>query len=235
LLEKVKERIVLWAREKGVVILAGLIEPADGKGPCISQMVAGPDGLLGFYRKSHLSPKEKEVFSAGKEIPLFHYGETLFGIQLCYETHLPELSTIMALKGAHIIFAPHASPRGSPEAKLRSWKRHLPARAFDNALFVIGCNQVGRNREGFDFPGVVLALNPYGRAIGSYSGEEEKVIFMDLEGEEIRQVRGHRMRYFLPGRRPQLYQELLLPGIPPTEVTQRRTPKKGQGTKDRAV
>ena len=80
LLEKVIDRIVFLAREKGIVILAGVVEPADVKRPYISQIVAGPNGLIGMYRKSHLSPKEKEVYSAGEEIPLFDYGDLRFGV-----------------------------------------------------------------------------------------------------------------------------------------------------------
>ena len=55
---------------------------------------------------------------------------------------------------------PHASPRGEPKDKRHSWLRHLPGRAFDNALFVVACNQVGRTGEGYSFPGVCLAFDP---------------------------------------------------------------------------
>ncbi len=70
------------------------------------------------------------------------------GIQLCYDAHFPELSTRMAVNGADIIFMPHASPRGTPSQKLTSWLRHLTARAFDNGVFIVACNQNGDNQKG---------------------------------------------------------------------------------------
>ncbi|UCF56829.1 MAG: nitrilase [Deltaproteobacteria bacterium] len=208
LLEKIVRRVVRMAQEKDMIIIAGIVEPMDGEKPYISQMVAGPDGLLGLYRKTHLSPKEKERYQAGEKIDVFCHGDTIFGVQLCYESHFPEISTVMSLKGADIIFMPHASPRGNPQEKIQSWLRHLPSRAFDNAVFVVACNQVGKTREGFSFPGVAVALNPAGNLITKYKGNEEKMVLADLKRDEIEEIRKHRMKYFIPNRRPELYAEL---------------------------
>ena len=131
-----------------------------------------------------------------------------FGVQLCYESHFPEISTIMALKGAEILLIPHASPRGSPAEKAESWLRHLPSRAFDNGLYVVAYNQVGGNHNGFLFPGVAIALNPSGRVMNIYRGYEEKMIFVRLRRKELEETRNHRMKYFLPNRRPELYREI---------------------------
>lgn len=206
--DQILERVAGMAREKGLIIIAGLIEMPHGEKPYISQVVAGPEGLLGFYRKTHLSPKEKEVYQAGEEIDVFRYGEMVFGIQLCYEAHFPEISTLMALKGAEIIFMPHASPRGNPGEKLQSWLRHLPGRAFDNALYVVACNQVGRTGEGFIFPGVVVALSPAGNVMAKYAGTHEEMLLLDFKRSEIEEIRKHRMAYFIPNRRPELYSGL---------------------------
>lgn len=204
--DAVIEKIGAMAGKQALVIMAGLIEKSEEKGrPYISHVVAGPDGLLGVYRKTHLSPKEKRRYRAGKEIRVFAYRGLTFGIQLCYEAHFPEISTVMALDGADILFMPHASPRGSPAAKLRSWLRHLPGRAFDNGLFVVACNQVGQSRHGFAFPGVAVALNPSGKVIAKYEGQREEMLLVELDQEEIARVRSHRMKYFIPGRRPELY------------------------------
>jgi hypothetical protein len=42
----------------------------------------------------------------------------------------------------------------------------------------------------------------------SYDGKEEKVLTIHLKGKEVQEVRGHKMRYFIPCRRPSLYQAL---------------------------
>jgi N-carbamoylputrescine amidase len=197
------------AQENALIVIAGIIEISNCEKPYLSQLVAGPDGLLGLYRKTHLSPQEKGIYEAGEKIDVFKYGDITFGVQLCYEAHFPEISTVMALKGADMIFIPHASPRGTPEEKIQSWLRHLTSRAFDNGLYVVACNQVGNTREGFSFPGVAIALNPAGGVISKYGGSQEKMLLVDLKQSEIEEIREHRMRYFIPNRRPELYSDIL--------------------------
>ena len=206
--EEIIERVARMAQEKGLLVIAGMIEIEDGEKPFISQVVAGRDGLLALYRKTHLSPPEKESYREGEGIGTFSYRDIILGVQLCYESHFPEISTLMALRGAKIIFMPHASPRGSPEEKVRSWLRHLPSRAFDNALFVVACNQVGKTPEGLSFPGAALALDPAGRIIARYAEDMENMVLADLRMDELREIREHRMKYFIPYRRPELYKEL---------------------------
>jgi N-carbamoylputrescine amidase len=111
----------------------------------------------------------------------------------------------MALDGVHAIFMPHASPRGTPEEKRDSWLRHLPARAFDNGVYVVACNQTGANGAGLGFPGVALALGPDGRVIASDTGGREGLLLATLDADRLAAVRRHPMRYFLPHRRPDLY------------------------------
>ncbi len=201
-------RITEMARIHGVVILAGLIDWTEGRMPCISQIVAGPGGLLGMHRKTHLSPSEQDVYRPGSEIGVFPSNDLRFGIQLCYEAHFPEISTLMALQGSRVIFIPHASPRGEPGEKRESWLRHLPARAFDNALYIVACNQVGITDLGFSFPGVAMVLSPAGRLVAEYTGNAENVLMADLKMEGLEAIRDHKMRYFLPHRRPELYGDL---------------------------
>ena len=192
-----------------LVIVTGMIEMTGRERPFISQIVAGPRGILGIHRKTHLSPPEQEKYQPGRTLDILPCGKAALGVQLCYEAHFPEISTVMTLKGAEVICIPHASPHGTPEEKFRSWLRHLPGRAFDNSLFVVACNQVGAVPGSFAFPGVALVINPLGRVIRSYRGGEEKMIVAKLKAEELREVRGHRMKSFLPNRRPELYGDLV--------------------------
>ncbi len=193
------------AKFEGIAILAGIVEK-DEKGRIFSShLVIKPDGFVGAYRKLHIAPPEQKIFTPGNTIPLFETSGVKFGIQLCYDAHFPELSTQMAINGADLIFIPHASPRGTPEEKYRSWMRHLTARAFDNSLFVVACNQTGENGKGLHFPGIAAIIGPSGDVIEKNISNEESLVVVDLKSEDLDRVRGHRMRYFLPNRRPELY------------------------------
>ncbi|MBN2124711.1 MAG: nitrilase [Deltaproteobacteria bacterium] len=207
--EEIVERVGSLARQKGIAILAGSVEFSGAEGPYISQVVAGPEGVIGVYRKTHLSAPEKESYLPGTRMEILDAVGVRFGLQLCYEAHFPEISTSLALRGAEAIFMPHASPQGEPGEKVKSWMRHLPARAFDNSLFVAACNQVGVTEEGYSFPGAALVLDPGGHVLAGYAGWEQKLVVADLRGEELEGIRKHRMKYFLPNRRPELYTDLM--------------------------
>ncbi len=113
----------------------------------------------------------------------------------------------MAVDGADIIFMPHASPRGSSEEKYNSWIRHLRARAFDNSVFIVACNQTGENNAGLSFPGLSIIIDPSGEIIGTYKDINEGVLVVELKNKILEDVRNHKMRYFLPNRRPELYKK----------------------------
>lgn len=197
----VAERLGDMAQRLAVVILAGLAErTADGR-VFASHLVVSPAGLSGVYRKLHIAPPEEAVFAAGDRAELFEAAGVRMGIQLCYDAHFPALSTRMAAEGADVIFMPHASPRGTPSEKRASWMRHLPARAYDNGIFIVACNQTGPNGAGSTFPGVAIAIGPDGWVLANYAEEREGLMIAELKAETLAAVRGHPMRYFLPRRR----------------------------------
>ncbi len=195
------------AGDTGVTILAGMAEKGAAGKLYIVHLAAGPAGDLTVYRKLHLAPPEQKLYSAGSDIPLFKVDKTTCGIQLCYDAHFPELMTRMALDGAEVVFIPHASPSRGMTApdKHQSWMRHLPARAYDNGIFVVACNQTGSNSNGLHFPGNAVVIDPSGNILDKKLDDREGLVVVDLEGAALKHVRGHRMRYFLPNRRPELY------------------------------
>lgn len=199
------ERLVEIARASSLVVLAGLAERDKQGRVFATHLVATPQGLAGIYRKLHVAPPEKAIFSPGDRIFLHTLRGVTFGIQLCYDAHFPELATRMALEGCDLIVIPHASPRGTPKKKLASWMRHLPARAFDNGIFVAACNQVGGNGNGLEFPGIAVVIGPDGRILHQYVADQEGLLLFEFKAALLNSVRRHRMRYFLPYRRPDAY------------------------------
>jgi predicted amidohydrolase len=202
------DAVVEMARSHNLLILAGLVEEGIGGGFFISQFAVGPEGLLGVYRKIHLGPSEEETYQAGDQCAVFRYGQTTFGIELCFDGHFPELSTLLALQGAEVIFIPHASPRESSEQKQERWLRYLAARAYDNSVFVVACNQVGENESGLAFSGTGLILSPRGEVLAAGREGGEGTILADLKQDTLRGVRENPRGFFLRKRRPDIYRQL---------------------------
>jgi N-carbamoylputrescine amidase len=206
------KKIQRIAGDSGSIVVAGLAERKENGGIAVSQVVASPDGALGVYRKTHLSMGERALFEPGDETPVFAAGGTTFGVQLCYDAHFPELSTMLALKGAEILFIAHASPPPeSADQKRERWMRYLAARAYDNSVFVVACNQTGDGGAGISFSGVGLILDPRGEAIAETSGDDESMMIVELKAELLSRTRNARMGFFLPHRRPDLYGALTAP------------------------
>lgn len=199
------EALVRLGAEEQIALLVGFAERSGDGSIFATHMVITPRGAKGYYRKLHLAPPETDHYRPGETLPIFHWAGMHFGIQLCYDAHFPELATRMAEAKADVIFIPHASPRGRAAAKHQSWMRHLPARAFDNGLFIVACNQTGDNENGLTFPGNAVILSPSGEVIETLLTGDSGMLVADLTADQIRYVRDHRMRYFLPNRRPALY------------------------------
>ena len=195
-----------------VIILAGLPEKSSSERPFISQMVAFPEGKVAVYRKTHLGKTEVSAFSPGDKIPVFQ-GETAnFGIGICWDMHFPELSTVLALKGAEIIFAPHASPKVMGNRR-ESWLKYLTARAYDNGLYVAACNLVGTDGESKEFCGGALVLDPKGNIVAESFTGEEGMLVADLDPDLVNNMRQKERKvmsdsFYLDFRRPELYSDL---------------------------
>jgi predicted amidohydrolase len=200
------------ARDSGITILAGAAEKNSQGKPFITHLVFFPDGKIDKYQKTHLGHSEKNFFAAGNELLVFQTEKIKFGIQICWELHFPEITTILALKGCELIFAPHASPIGGTERK-ELWLKYLTARAYDNSIYVAACNLVGADGIKQDFGGGALIIDPKGRVISEFFDQEEGMITASLEPDLINAIRTERQKsmrnsFYLSARRPELYGEI---------------------------
>ncbi len=199
------ETLTRLSKDEDMVVLAGMAEHNPDGMPFASHCVFTPDGRVQTYRKVHTAPPEKQTYTPGDTIPVFTIDAITFGIQLCYDAHFPELSAAMTSKGAEVLFIPHASPRGNAEEKHHSWMRHLTARAFDNSVFVVACNQIGDNCNGLSFPGNGMAISPSGELLAKDISPRSSMLVAELSATELEAVRNHPMRHFFPNRRPDIY------------------------------
>ena len=199
--------VEVLARKHELTVLAGLLERSASGIVYNTQVACGPDGRMGSYRKTHVPTPEIGTFCHGDELPVFDHPKVRFGMQICYDTHFPEVSTLLAQKGAEVIFCPHASPpMETAEQKRERWLHYIPARAYDNTVYVAICNQVGDNGAGRDFQGVTFVCNPLGEIVAeAVSSNEEEMVIADLSGDELLEHRRETTMFFRHFRRPELY------------------------------
>ncbi len=195
-----------------MVIAVGLAEKNPTGNPYITQLLIFPDGSWDVYRKTHLGQSEESYYDAGRDFPVFESGKGKFAIQICWDAHFPEISIIQSLKGAEIIFAPHASPSIVGDRK-EIWTKYLTARAYDNSVFLAACNLVGED-NGHSYSGGALVFDPKGNIIAEDFSGQEGLLCVELESSLINTIRQKERRtmrhsFYLAGRRPELYRDLL--------------------------
>ena len=194
------------AEGAGITFLAGLLERDESGIVYNTQIVFGPGGIEDVYRKTHVPTTEIGTWCHSGDLPVFNHSKVRFGIEICYDSHFPEVSTALASKGAEIIFLPHASGGETPEEKYARWLRYVPARAYDNGVFVAICNQVGDNGAGRTFTGVSFVCDPRGEVIArTEHGDRDEMIVVDLSAASLAEARQEPETFFRHFRRPEIY------------------------------
>ncbi|RZN73739.1 MAG: carbon-nitrogen hydrolase family protein [Candidatus Methanolliviera hydrocarbonicum] len=181
-----REKIVDTVKNTGKTVILPLIE----KHPIMKNRfynttyVIHNEDVIGTYRRVVIHPMEKPFVQAGNKFPVFKIGGVAFGILVCFEIAFPELSRIIALKGASVIFA----PASSPEEADYLWKTRLRGRAVDNQLFMVGVNRWGDIGNEI-YLGKSLVISPSGRIVHE-SEDKEEISSVEIDLDEISLERG---------------------------------------------
>lgn len=222
-------RLQQVASRHGLILCVGLSE-RDGDAVYNTQALIGPDGLIGKQRKIHLSRDEVLFFRPGNELAVFDLGFCRAGISICYDGWSPEVSRILALRGAEVLLMPHASrmkmwddtpgsERAAAECISGFFRRIFPARALENACYCVVANQAGKAgtvaRYAPDHPnqphhaGGCMALDPLGETIAELPSDavREQMLVAALDAARLDEVRGW-ANYTLRTRRPEMYGDL---------------------------
>ncbi|RXF75171.1 nitrilase family protein [Hansschlegelia zhihuaiae] len=151
------------AAELGVHIVAGIAERA-GDALFNSAVVAGPEGFIGVYRKSHLWHRENVFFEKGDlGFPVFETALGKIGVAICYDGWFPETFRQLALGGAEIVCVPtNWVPMPDQPAGEAAMANILHrAAAHSNGIFIACADRVGVER-GQPFEGQSLIIDAKG-------------------------------------------------------------------------
>jgi len=179
-----------------------------------SSILIGPEGeIIGTYDKTHPFPLERKDcggwVTVGNRAEVFETALGTIGMIICYDGDFPELSRILAVKGAEIITR--------PSALLRSfdiWYLTTAARAYDNHVYVVATNAVGPDAAGTYYFGHSMIVNPIAWRLAQARGSEE-IIAAKLDPDPLRYVttgsKALQLFDHLAERNLELYRESLQP------------------------
>ncbi|MBM3262442.1 MAG: carbon-nitrogen hydrolase family protein [candidate division Zixibacteria bacterium] len=185
------------ARRHGVYLVGGtFFECIPGQEKVYNtNLFIGPDGnIRTIYRKIHLfeliAPGEVVVVESqavehGQEVVTDDTPFGTIGITICYDLRFPELYRALADRGAHIVAVPAAF---AMKTGRDHWEVLLRARAIENQVYVLACNQVGIKPDASICYGRSMIIDPWGTVVAQAS-DAETVIMAELDMEYLEKVR----------------------------------------------
>lgn len=195
------KKLIDFAIEKNVFIVAGLAEKCSGK-LYNSAVIIGSNGLIGVYRKAHLFNREKLFFDVGdSEFNVYDIGLARIGVIICFDWCFPEATRILALKGADVIC--HPANLVLPYAQIA-----MRVRAIENKVYTITANRVGVEERGglkLKYTGLSQIINPNMEVLLSAGESEEVVGVVDIDPLIARNKWITPLNHVLNDRRIDLY------------------------------
>ncbi len=220
------------AKKYNIVILAGLFEKDLDENLFKAYVCVDKNGLVAKYRKLH--PFINPCITAGDKYCVFEIEGWKCGILICYDNNIVENVRATALLGADIIFMPHVTmctPSTRPGAgfvnpklwenrekdptslrlefdgmKGRDWlMKWLPARAYDNAVYVVFSNPIGMDDDQLK-NGCSMIIDPFGDILTECRSFEDSLVTTTITPEKLTQAGGYR---YVKARRPELYKDII--------------------------
>lgn len=183
------EAVAALAADRDIHVVFGMEErdAADAGVIYNSAAVVSPKGVLGTYRKVHLGiPLETDRFTPGTDLPVFETAIGPLGISICYDFYNnPELSRILALKGARLLINPTGSNDYPGKAEMITHTTLV--RAQENLVYAASANRVG-DQGGSPWAGNSVIGGPAFPGFGhvhAEAGKSEQLIVATLNFTQL--------------------------------------------------
>ena len=221
------DELTAAAARCGVYVQFGTLEPIDRDGRrahnvlLLARPAGGPPGK---YRRTH--PPGPWIYTGGAywdfqyvpgdDFPVFETEHGVFGLAMCSEVYVPEVSRALALQGAEVIFL----PAGVDKDRLwASWRNLIWSRAIENLTVVV----TTQNLFGLEQRGLAMIAAP--EAV-MFESTQPGSFLLDIDLGRIRELRSQtdgvgsqRLNAAKAGvltqwQRPELYEKFLARKVP---------------------
>lgn len=182
------------AKEYKIYLSIGVVEREFGTLYC-TQLMFGPEGLMGKHRKIKPTGSERIIWGEGDGTTLNVYDTKIgkIGGLICWENYMPLARVAMYNKGVQIYLAPTADQR-------QSWQVTMQHIAVEGGCYVLGCNQFLtmdmypekiRSLENLEEKDSVICrggsvvIDPFGEVVSGPLWDKEGILIAEIDHRQI--------------------------------------------------
>ncbi len=138
--------------------------------------------LVHRYAKCQLTPADRKAFAPGNDIALFKLDGVCCTAIICHERRYPELVRLAVMAGARILFHPNAGMDSlSVSRKKRAGRDGIAVRAFENQIYYVFANSVGRQAGGNWSAGDSKIVGTDGQVLRLADNRSEQTLVANLD------------------------------------------------------
>lgn len=197
------------ARINQVLLIGGSMPEEEGERIYNTCYIFDENGeQIGRHRKVHLfdihirggqSFQESDTFTPGDQITVIDTRFGKIGVEICFDIRFTEMTHLMALKGAKMIFVPAAFNMTTGPAH---WQLHFRARALDSQIYMFGCSPARDMQASYHAYGHSIITSPWGNVVAELD-EKPGLLIEDIDLDQVASVR--EQLPILSARRTDLY------------------------------
>ncbi len=191
--EETINRIKNVAKKYKTNIIAGtVIEKCSGKYYNTSFAIDRNGEILAKYRKIHLynymGGNEGELITPGENEIVVNFDFAKVGMAVCFDIRYPLHFKKLVKAGAQIIVLPTAwiipnevyDDKDALKCAQEMWIAMTRTRAYDNMVYIVSSNQVGRVNENVSVLGTSLIVSPTAEILAN-AGLDQNEIYSEID------------------------------------------------------
>lgn len=197
------------AKRHGIYLVGGSMPERDRGSVYNTSFVFDRNGEeIACHRKMHLFDVEiengqrfyeSETLSPGDSVTVFDTEFCKMGLCICFDFRFPELSRLMALKGAKMVLVPAAFNMTTGPAH---WETLFRQRAVDDQVYTVGVAPARDEQGCYVSYGNSIICSPWGKMV-CRAGAGPKIVHGVIDLDEVERIR--KQLPLLSARRDDIY------------------------------
>lgn len=182
--ESFLEKLKSAAKEKKTYIAIGMVTEEEGKTENSAVVINKEGNIVYKHVKSNMWHCDSDFYVSSDKYDVFETEFGKIGVIICADGRMPEISAILAEKGAELIInLANLTSSGFDEKNLHNPQTDyiLPARCAENNVYMAVCCKTGVEKNILNNAGGSCIISPNGEILASLGSGKEEILVYDID------------------------------------------------------